>query len=290
MNHANALGIDIGGTFIKGVLVDHDGKLLKEFHEPSTDDVEALVSVVLRMVDEAGLSRNAPLGIAAPGLASSDYRTIRWMQGRLSSVQDLDWGARLDRKARVLNDAHAATVGEAWIGAASGSKNVVLLTLGTGVGGGVVCDGRLLRGALGRAGHLGHITLDRDGPPDIVGTPGSLEDLVGDCTIRQRTPFESTVELVEAVRRGEEQAHAYWMDTVQALACGIVSFINVFDPNVVVIGGGISKAGSYLFEPLQQLLDQHEWRPTRESVAVVPASLGDLSGAVGAARFAMLGE
>ena len=190
----------------------------------------------------------------------------------------------------MLNDAHAATVGESWIGAARGVQNAILLTLGTGVGGGVIVDGKLLQGATGRAGHLGHITLDMHGPPDIVGMPGSLEDCIGNHNVSARSggSFHSTFELLEALAAGDRAATECWRRSVRGLAVGIASLINAFDPEVVVLGGGIAECGPVLFDPLQEFLDEVEWRPTGEGVRIVAATLGEMAGAIGAARFAAL--
>jgi glucokinase len=208
----------------------------------------------------------------------------------MQSVEGLDWHRRLGRETWVLNDAHAAAVAEAWIGAARGVSHAVLLTLGTGVGGGVILDGRLFPGATGRAGHLGHITLNCDGAPDIVGMPGSLEDCIGNHNIGHRSNgrFPSTAELVQAVKRGDDRANDCWRRSVRGLAVGIASLINAFDPEVVVIGGGISECGAILFEPLRSFMEEVEWRPANKGVPVVAARLGELAGAIGAARFAAL--
>src|SRR5206468_1632362 len=104
------------------------------------------------------------IGLCAPGLAARDERSIAWMQGRMAAIQRVDWTALLasPTPVPVLNDAHAALVGEAWLGAARGARDVVLLTLGTGIGGAILADGKLLRGHIGRAGHLGHVTVNAD--------------------------------------------------------------------------------------------------------------------------------
>jgi glucokinase len=117
----------------------------------------------------------------------------------------------------VLNDGHAALLGEAWLGSARGFQNVILLTLGTGVGGAAILDGKLLRGQIGRAGHLGHICLDPDGPRDVCGTPGSLEVAIGNCTIgeRSRGRFQTTHELVAAYRDGDLEAAGIWLESVR---------------------------------------------------------------------------
>nr|HXE54565.1 ROK family protein [Tepidisphaeraceae bacterium] len=234
------------------------------------------------------------IGLAGPGIAAPDGRSIWWMQGRLDQIQGLNWTEFLSRPIRVsvLNDAQAALMGESWIGAAAGCKNVMLLTLGTGVGGALMVDGRLLRGHLGRAGHLGHICLNSDGNPDITGTPGSLENAIGNCTIEQRTNgrFKSTHDLIAASAAGDADATTAWRRSVRALTCGVASLINVADPEIVVIGGGIARAGAALFDPLRAELDRVEWRPHGKQARVVPAVLGEHAGAIGAARIAMVDQ
>ena len=165
----------------------------------------------------------------------------------------------------------------------------MLLTLGTGVGGAIMVDGRILRGHLGRAGHLGHVSLDPEGGPDVVNTPGSLEDAIGEHNVKQRSSgrFNSTRELVAAVRDGSAEAAEVWLRSVRALAAAIAGFINVLDPEAVVIGGGIADADESLFQPLQAVLDQFEWRPGGARVRLVKAALGRNAGAVGAAYGAM---
>ncbi len=186
----------------------------------------------------------------------------------------------------VLNDAHAAIIGEAWLGAARDRRHVVLLTLGTGVGGAVISDGRLLRGAIGRAGHIGHMSLDPEGAVSITGMPGAIETMIGDCTVASRSNgrFSDTAALVAAHHAGDADATRIWLRSVRALACAIGSCINLFDPEIVVVGGGIAQAGGALFDPLRNELDRIEWRPMGTAVPVVPAQLGEWAGAIGAAR------
>jgi glucokinase len=286
---AAVLGIDIGGTRIKAVVVQGEGEVVARRIVPSADRVEALVATIASLVGEMAAGASA-IGISAPGLASRDNRSISWMRGRMEAVEGLDWSSRLNRHVWVLNDGHAAAVGENWLGAARGVAHAILLTLGTGVGGGIIVDGRVLQGASGRAGHVGHITIDCRGTPDIVGMPGSLEDAIGNHNIAARSGgrFTSTASLLEAVSAGDAAATRCWQTSIRDLAIGIASLINAFDPEVVVLGGGIAECGAALFAPLQQQLDPVEWRPTGAGVPVVPAQLGEFAGAIGAARFAML--
>ncbi|HEX6716537.1 MAG TPA: ROK family protein [Pyrinomonadaceae bacterium] len=181
-------------------------------------------------------------------------------------------------------------LGEVWQGAAKGYRNVILLTLGTGVGGAVLVDGRLIKGQIGRAGHLGHISVNSDGPPDIVNTPGSLEQMIGNYNLTERSAgrFTSTRKLVQAHLQGDGEATKIWLRSIFHLAAVIASFINSFDPEIVIIGGGIAQAGSALFDPLRQQLDQFEWRPMGHRVPIIPAMLGEKAGAIGAAYHAIL--
>lgn len=288
------LGIDIGGTNIKTMTVSPQGEILHRSAIATEGDLANWPERVRRRVEEVEREieqQVLSIGLAAPGLAARDGRSIAWMQGRLESVQGVDWTEVFDRGITipVLNDAHAALLGEVWLGGAQGFRDVLMLTLGTGVGGAVLTDGRLLRGHLGRAGHLGHISLDPNGSKDIVGTPGSLEELIGECTLSARSGgrFQTTAQLLRAADAGDREAEALWQRSVHALACGIVSLINAFDPEVVLLGGGIVQAGDRLFQPLERWLDAYEWRPTGNKVRLRAASLGEWAGAAGAAWSAM---
>jgi glucokinase len=220
-------------------------------------------------------------------LPARDQRSIAFMPGRLPGLEGLVWEEFLGvaHPVPVLNDAQAALLGEVWRGAARRTRNALLLTLGTGVGGAAMVDGHLLRGHTGRAGHFGHISLNPAGPLDIVNTPGSLEDQIGDCTVKQRSNgrFDSTAALVAAVRRGDAEGLRIWRRSIEALAAAIASLINVLDPEKIILGGGIAQAGAALLRPLQDCLDKFEWRPAGARVPLLRAQLGERAGAFGAA-------
>jgi glucokinase len=283
------LGIDLGGSSIKAVCVTPAGGLLAEANVPFVDrDQEWAVKLRALVQDlERSYGPAQAVGLSAPGLAARDGRSIACMPGRLIGLEGLDWTTYLGRSrpVPVLNDAHAALLGEVWQGAARGQTDVFLLTLGTGVGGAAMVDGRLLKGRLGRAGHLGHVTVNFTGELDSVNTPGSLEWEMGNKNVRERSGgrFQTTLELVTAQQSGDPEAAQLWGRSVQALAAAVASLVNVLDPAVVIIGGGIARAGETLFVPLQADLDRFEWRPVGSRVSVVPARLGDLAGAYGAA-------
>lgn len=286
------LGIDLGGTHVKGIVVDETGRVLAEDARPTGDGVAGAWRENVRSL-VAGLRERCPgivaAGLCAPGLASADEKLIVSMPGRLKGLEGLDWSNELGLPTVVLNDAHAALLGEVWLGAARGGTNVLMVTLGTGVGGAAMVDGLLLRGHLGRAGHVGHISLNPEGVPDIVRTPGSLEDAIGDCTVRERSGgrFATTRELVAAVIAGDGAARDVWERSVRALGAGLASLINVLDPHMVVLGGGIVAAGEVLLAPLGAALERMEWRIGSSKVALVPAMLGAQAGAFGAAQRAL---
>jgi glucokinase len=287
-------GIDVGGTNLKAVAVSSEGVVLQHAsigsHGTSgstarwSEQARAMIDDFARLLGKPAAS----IGVCAPGLVSSDGRSIAHLPGKLAGLQGIDWTNALGHAAivPVLNDAHAALTGEAWIGAARDRRHVVMLTLGTGIGGAVIADGRLLRGAIGRAGHIGHMSLDPEGPVSITGMPGAIEVMFGDCTVAERTngKFSSTAALVDAHRAGDEDATRAWLQSIRALACALGSCINLFDPEVIVLGGGIARAGDALLTPLATELERVEWRPGGHRVPVVLATLGEWAGAIGAAR------
>lgn len=294
------LGIDLGGTAIKLAAIDISTReILHQRQVPTLDGESSSASpafltqsqsAIVSIADELDSPATA-IGISAPGLAAKDARSIAHMPGRLSGLENLNWGELLQRpnKVPVTNDAHAALIGEIAHGAARNLSDVILLTLGTGVGGAIVSGGRLLRGHIGRAGHLGHLTTDFRAPGDICGTPGSLEDAIGFCTLKERSAgkFNSTTELVAAVESGDAAAVKIWDDSVRALAASIASLTNILDPEAVIIGGGIAKAGAPLFDRISQYLEKFEWRPAGHRVKIIPAQLGEWAGAYGAAHLAI---
>ena len=284
----HTVGIDIGGTQIKGVLVSKDGAVLRREQRPTSDhpDLRIFVETVRTLAQELG--PELPVGLSAPGLVRPDGRAIGWMRGRLHGLEGLDWTEALGRtqSVPVTNDAHAALLGEAWQGAARGLQDVAMFTLGTGVGGAIISGGRLLRGHVGRAGHIGHICVDRHSPEvSIADMPGALACLIGNYNIHERTGgrFETTHALIEAYRAKDPVAHRLWLESISALAVTIASVINTIDPEAVIIGGGIAQAGDALFIPLREALNHYEWQPFGAPIKLLPAALGEWAGALGAA-------
>ncbi len=298
---AYGIGIDLGGTRIKSARFDlQSGKLLATAMAPTRDGEQidgvpafalGVRELVRRHECEMGFAA-AAVGVSAPGLADRAGTCIRFMPGKLNGLENLVWRDFLGCDARCLNDAHAALVGEVWQGAAKGRRDVIMLTLGTGVGGAAMCDGRLMQGHTGRAGHFGHLSVDMDDPPSIIGMPGAIEYQIGNGYLSQRTQglFQMTSDLLSAVRAGDAFATAVWERSIQALATSVAGLINAFDPEVVVIGGGIANAWDLIEPRFGAWMDRIEWRPGGHSVPVVHASLGEWAGCYGAVHFASQDE
>jgi glucokinase len=286
------IGLDLGGSSVKWLAAGGDGQSLDRgnvaFDPERPMHWAEEIRAVVRKVSAGRHEVLKGIGISAPGLAARDGRSIAFMPGRLAGLENLVWQDFLGTTFAipVLNDAHSALLGEAWIGAAAGKRNVVMLTLGTGVGGAAMVDGRLLLGNIQRAGSLGHVCLDANGPVDVTNMPGSLEMMIGNCSIVERSHgrFKTTHELIAAHNSGDAGATTVWLKSVRDLACAVASFINVLDPEVVIIGGGIAAAGKALFEALEGYMRPMEWQPGGHQVPIAAATLGEFAGAFGAAK------
>jgi len=290
-----AVGFDIGGTRIKAIALTERGERLAECVAATRDGewVDGAPAfawecrrILQQWSDELGSA--SAVGVAAPGVSAKNDRQIVFMVGRMQELVGFDFTAYFERSLLVptLNDGQAALVGEAWVGAAQGMRDVALLTLGTGVGGAMMLDGRLIKGAFGRAGHFGHCCVDWNGTPGIFKTPGVVENYIGNAGVPERSQgrFQDTRELVEAVRAGEAMARTIWERGIRALACGIANIGNMIDPEAIIIGGGIAEAGAILWEPLEEALEEVEWRPNGHRVRLIRPELTDWAGAYGAAR------
>ncbi|WP_420151676.1 ROK family protein [Spirosoma sp.] len=288
-----AIGIDLGGTRIKGVLLDmHTGKILHKRITPTNDgengNWQSVVIQTVRYLKTTTLRPIRGVGLAAPGLPTPDNTAIACMPGRLQGLEGLRWSELLGEPVRVLNDAHAALMAEAQFGAAKAAKNVAMLTLGTGVGGGLLLNGQLYQGFYQMAGHLGHISVDADSEyTDVTNMPGSLEDAIGNVTVSRRSygRYKTTYELVDGYRQGEPLATLVWLTSLRRLSVALASIANAYSPELIVLGGGITQADDALFGPLQTFIDLFEWRPSGKKTTICKAHFEDWAGAIGAAAF-----
>ena len=289
----HSIGIDIGCTKIKAVAIDADGNVLHQLYELTNDGGDKVwknaVVAAVKELQNVLKTEKINIGLSAPGLPNENNTAIAFMPGRMQGLENLSWKDVLHQPTYVLNDAVAAMMGEAKFGAAKNKKNVVMLTLGTGVGGAILIDGKPYQGAFKKAGHIGHMVINDEGDADITGMPGSLEECIGNCTVEKRSKgkFTSTHELLKAYKNGDAFSKDVWLKSVRQLAIGLASVTNILSPEVIVLGGGITQAGSDLFEPLKEYMNQYEWRAGGNKTEIVQATYGDMAGAIGAAWFAM---
>jgi glucokinase len=295
-----AIGIDLGGTNIKGVLLNAKGDVMHQVARATQPGSACIsgegqywkqtVSQMILELKSKSVSPVSAIGLAAPGLPNENNSAIRVMPARLNGLENLIWTDYLDEKeVWVLNDAHAALIAEARFGIGQGIQNIVMLTWGTGVGGGVLINGELFQGNYQMAGHLGHMVLDTDNEDSgIVGMPGTLENAIGDTTISKRSfgRIGSTHDLVKAYRQGDSFATYLWLNTVRKLALGLCSLCNLLSPELIILGGGVTKAGDALYKPLADFIDIYEWKNTGKKTPIKQARYGEMAGAVGAAGFA----
>lgn len=288
-----AIGIDLGGTRIKGLAMTKEGKILHQVYTPTNDgDDKVWKGAVAQTVKELKAKLNndkTVVGISAPGITNEANTAIAYMPSRLIGIENFIWSDYLNEPVYVLNDAVSAMMAEARLGVAKQYRNVILLTLGTGVGGAILIDGKPYQGAFHKAGHLGHITVDNEGDLDVTGIPGSLEDAIGNHTLDKRSlgKFSYTHELLEAYKSGDHFAQWIWLSSVRKLAIGIASLTNALSPECIVLAGGITEAGKDLFEPLESFLSLYEWRTGGNRAIILKAAFGDMAGAIGAACFAL---
>ncbi len=289
-----AIGIDLGCTHIKAILVKSDGAIVKEIREDTQEHNDRYwKNEVVRIIKEfKNQSQNkiTIIGLSAPGLANATNSCIEFMPGRLPGLENFDWSDFSGDRIFVLNDAHAALMAEAQFGAAKNLKHVIMLTLGTGVGGGILINGQLYQGMNQMAGHMGHATVDAmTSDKDVTNMPGSLEIAIGNLSVKERSngKFETTWDLVKAYEQGDSFAKEVWLASVRKLAAAIGSYINILSPELVIIGGGISKAEELLLKPLNEYRAQFEWRPGGKITPLQLAQFSDLAGALGAAGFAL---
>jgi glucokinase len=286
------IGIDLGGTAIKLGRFDSTGQLMAELQVPTPQPampgaVAVVISDAVRQLDP---DRLAPLvGIGLPGPMDAAARVARvcinlpgWQQVPLA-----DWlEPELERRVTLVNDGNAALVGEAWRGAARGFGDVLLLTLGTGVGGGVMLNGCLFTGHGGAAAEPGLIGVDPQGPPCNSGNRGSLEQFCSIGGLGRLSPLDPA-ELCRLADAGDADALAVWAQYGRWLGIGLTSLVYVLTPELVLIGGGLSAASHHFLPAAQAELEQRVQAESRAGLQLRRAALGNGAGRLGAARLAL---
>jgi glucokinase len=232
--------------------------------------------------------KTVAIGVGTPGPADATGRIAR-VAINLQGWHDIplaDWlEAKTGCPTVIANDANCAGLGEAWLGAGRWYRNLILLTLGTGVGGGIILDGKLFVGHHGTAGELGLITLNPDGPPCNSGNQGSLEQYASVQAIRRCTGLEPE-ELGALAMAGDTKALEFWQRYGRDLGAGLASLIYVLTPEAIVIGGGVSASADFFFPTIQAELERRVLPSSRAGLQLLRAELGNQAGIVGAAKLA----
>ncbi len=291
------IGVDFGGTKIEAAVVGDDGAFLARRREPNPGGYDAAIATVGRLIAavEAETGASGPVGVATPGSISPVSGLMRnanstWLNGR-PFARDLEQA--LGRPVRLANDANCLALSEAVDGAGAGKAVVFAVIVGTGCGGGVAVDGRLIEGVGGVAGEWGHTSLpwpsagEAPGPACWCGQHGCLETWVSGTGLQRdhtaRTGESLTAEaIVAAAREGQAEARRSLELCVDRLGRAIAMVVNLIDPDVFVLGGGLSNVDE-LYERLPPVVRRHAFTDAWQGV-ILPARWGDSSGVRGAAR------
>ena len=286
------IGIDLGGTAIKLARFTDEGARLAELERPTPQPAVpgAVTMALCEAVAELDPEREARwVGVGLPGPMDAGARVARvcinlpgWEEVPLA-----DWlEPRLDRRVTLANDGNCALVGEAWHGAAQGFADVVLLTLGTGVGGGVLLNGALFTGHNGAAAEPGLIGVDPDGPPCNSGNRGSLEQYASIAALR-RLCDQDPRQLAQAADEGDAKALAVWERYGARLGVGVSSLVYVFTPQLVLLGGGLAGAADHFLPAVRREVEQRVQAVSREGLRIEACALGNGAGRLGAAKLAL---
>ncbi len=289
---SQVIGIDLGGTAIKLARFSRSGDLLAEAQLPTPQPAVpgAVTMALCEAVEELDPQRLAAVvGIGLPGPMDAAARVARvcinlpgWEEVLLA-----DWlEPRLERRVTLANDGNCAVVGEAWRGAAQGYGDVVLLTLGTGVGGGVLLNGSLFTGHNGAAAEPGLIGVDPEGHACNSGNRGSLEQFASIGALRRLSEREPR-ELARAAAAGDPEALAVWERYGSSLGVGITSLVYMFTPQLVLLGGGLAGAAPHFLPALRREVESRVQAVSREGLRIEACALGNGAGRLGAARLAL---
>ncbi|MFB6468389.1 ROK family protein [Cytobacillus sp. Hz8] len=294
-----SIGVDIGGTKVAIAVVDADGKIIEQTKLPTDLSIsprelivrinEAIEHLIKKSYIE--MEQMIGIGIGAPGPLDSRNGKItcppnlpNWVDVPIVAWMNEKWKIPI----RLENDANAAALAEKWIGAGVGVNHFVYVTVSTGIGTGIIADGKLLHGRKGNAGDIGHTVIDPSFGKCTCGQYGCLESIASGTAIAKRGSDimgrELTTKEVFDLYQQKEGAIVELIDRIfRVLGVACVSIINTFDPEKIIIGGGVSNVGATLFNAIQDYVSQYALNPTGRTTEVVPAKLSQGAGVVGAA-------
>lgn len=317
-SQALVIGIDLGGTKISTALVDAAGQIIAhDYRETQADKgqavvIDRMIDAARQVMEQADVSKEqvSAVGVGAPGpldiragVVVAPPNLPGWRDVPLKELLE----ERLGIETFLENDANAAALAEHRFGAGRGSEHVIYVTVSTGVGGGLILDGKLYHGTEGAAGEVGHITVLPNGPLCGCGNRGCLEALASGAAIAKRArevvargletrmndlsgddPARITAKLVaQAAEQGDFEAQKILSEAMTYLGIGMASLVNLFNPQIIVIGGGLSNLGERLLEPVRRGIVRHAFVASARTARVVLAELGDKAGVLGAAAVAL---
>ena len=312
------LVVDLGGTKIRTAIISSEYQIIAREYRLTLagKGPEAVVDRILSAIDHLlstkniNLSQLSGISVAAAGAIDMEKGVVT-ISPSLPGWLDIPLKSAVEKRYKVatflLNDASAAALAEHHLGAGKGTNNLIYLTVSTGIGGGIIINGQLYLGVSGGAGELGHMTIDVNGPRCNCGGIGHLEVLASGTAVAReairrisqgeksslpemvtgRIENITAKEVSMAAREGDSLALDVIAEAATYLGIGIANLVNIFNPEMIVIGGGLSKMGSLLFNPVRQVMKERAFRLPAQAVRIVPAKLGDDAGVFGAAIFAL---
>lgn len=308
MEKEYAIGIDLGGTSVKYALIDNEGVFYFQGKLPSKADVSAetvigqlvtAINEVKAFAQEQGYQING-IGIGTPGIVDSTSRIVLGGAENINGWENIHLADRIEKEtglpALLGNDANLMGLGETMYGAGQGATHVVFLTVGTGIGGAVVIDGKLFNGYANRGTELGHVPLIANGEPCACGSVGCLEHYASTSALVRRFSQRITDAdisypneeingelIVRLYKQGDKIAQLSLEEHCDFLGHGIAGFINIFSPQKVVIGGGLSEAGDFYIQKVSEKARGYAIPDCAVNTQIIAAALGNKAGSIGAA-------
>ncbi len=318
MSEKLVLGVDVGGTKIAAAVITGEGKVISRDYSPTSAQAgpQVVIDNILATIDRAisssnvGLSQLCGIGIAAAGIIDSENGKVIFSPN-LPGWHEVPLGDAVQQRFNVStylgNDASLAALGEWRFGVKKQVTNLIYITVSTGIGGGIICNGKLYTGVLGAAGEIGHMTIDVNGPRCNCGNVGCWETLASGTAlareaVRQinegaKTAITSLVSgdltkvdakvVFEAAKQGDKLANQLIARLGYYLGVGLTNLVNIFNPELILIGGGVAKMGDLLLEPAIKVVKQRAFTTSATSVQIKPALLGDDSSILGAVAFVL---
>jgi len=306
------LGVDIGGTAAKLGLVDEEGRIISsvneypvKFDDYETPIIETVVKSVRHFMDEnnKNFAEIAGIGVSATGGINTKLGIVEGSAGHIKNWEGTNIRSRLESefgvKTAVLNDANAAALGEMWKGAAIGKENVVVMTIGTGVGGGIIVDSKILLGRKGFAGEIGHIPVNVDGEDCSCGNKGCIEHY-GSTSALVRNVKEAVISgeikgieagkvdgrlIFKEVAAGNDTVKKYVDEWISYISATLVGLVHIFNPEMIILGGGVSRQKELFVNKVREKVLKGVMPNFAIGLSVEAAELGNDAGIIGAVRF-----